>query len=213
MPTPTLPEIAALLLAMLLLGQRRVSAPAPAVGRPDRRVEDWLARRRGSAFGTGVHQHLLRTDGHPRDRPSADLSRVCRTRTSYDKPVLTLPTLSGCRRFSLGPDQCLGRGRRCVTRVFLKPSVLVDLHVAVQAVLMAGPVRCALRRMSVSRHTSPLEPASGHDVSACHRRAAGASAARRPRTDRPRAGSDLDAHVSTVMASPGHHRRRRGQSP
>ena len=39
------------------------------------RVEDWLARRRSSAFGTGVHQHLLRTDGHHRDRPSADLFR------------------------------------------------------------------------------------------------------------------------------------------
>ena len=73
------------------------------------------------------------------------------------------------------PDQWLGRGRWYVTRVFLKPSVLVDLHVAVQAVLMAGPVRCASRRMSVSRHTSPLEPASAHDASACHRRAAGES--------------------------------------
>ena len=77
------------------------------------------------------------------------------------------------------PDQWLGRGRRCVTRVFLKPSVLVDLHVAVQAVLMAGPVRCASRRMSVSRHTSPLEPAS-----------------------------DLNALACAVMASPGHHHRR-----
>ena len=39
-------------------------------------------------------------------------------------------------------------------------------------------------------------------------RAAGESAARRQRTDhRPRATSDLDAHVGTVMASPGHHRR------
>ncbi len=32
------------------------------------------------------------------------------------------------------------------------------------------------------------------------------SAARRQRTDRPRAASDLDAQVGTVMASPGHHR-------
>ena len=60
-----------------------------------------------------------------------------------------------------------GRGRRCVTRVFLKPSVLVDLHVKGPAVLMAGPVRCASRRMSVSKHTSPLEPASGLDAPAC----------------------------------------------
>ena len=66
----------------------------------------------------------------------------------------------------------------------LKPSVLVDLHVAVQAVLMAGPVRCASRRMSVSRHTSPLEPASGLDAPAC-----------------------------AVMASPGHPRRGRGRLP
>ena len=47
----------------------------------------------------------------------------------YDKPVLTLPTPSECRRVSARPNQWLGRGRRCVTRVFLKPSVLVDLHV------------------------------------------------------------------------------------
>ena len=80
------------------------------------------------------------------------------------------------------PDQWLGRGRWYVTRVFLKPSVLVDLNVAVQAVLMAGPVCCALRRMSVSKHTSPLEPASGLDAPAC-----------------------------AVMARPGHHRRGRGR--
>ena len=102
----------------------------------------------------------------------------------YDKPVLTLPTPSECCRFSLGLISWLGRGRRCVTRVFLKPSVLVDLHVAAQAVLMAGPVRCASKRMSISRHTSPLEPASGLDAPAC-----------------------------AVMASPGHPRRGRGRLP
>ena len=64
----------------------------------------------------------------------------------------------------------------CVTRGFLKPSVLVDLHVKGPAVLMAGPVRCASRRMSVSRHTSPLEPRQ----------------------------SGLDAPACAVMASPGH---------
>ena len=102
----------------------------------------------------------------------------------YDKPVLTLPTPSECMPSILArPDQWLGRGRRCVTRV-LKPSVLVDLHVKGPAVLMAGPVRCASKRMSVSRHTSPLEPASGLDAPAC-----------------------------AVMASPGHPRRGRGRLP
>ena len=95
----------------------------------------------------------------------------------YDKPRRMLSLLSR-------PDRWLGRGRRCVTRVFLKPSVLVDLHVAAQAVLMAGPVRCASKRMSISRHTSPLEPASG-----------------------------LDAPAGAVMASPGHPRRGRGRLP
>ena len=47
------------------------------------------------------------------------------------------------------PDQWLCRERRCVTRVFLKPSVLVYLHVAVQTVLMAGPVRCASTQVSI----------------------------------------------------------------
>ena len=70
------------------------------------------------------------------------------------------------------PDQWLGRGRWYVTRVFLKPSVLVDLHVAVQAVLMAGPVRCASKRMSISRHTSPhtQRPRWNPPVASTHQR-------------------------------------------
>lgn len=102
----------------------------------------------------------------------------------YDKPVLALPTPGECCRFSLG--LIVGWvGGVGVSRAFsCKPSVLVDLHVAAQAVLMAGPVRCASKRMSISRHTSPLEPASGLDAPAC-----------------------------AVMASPGHPRRGRGRLP
>ena len=77
------------------------------------------------------------------------------------------------------PDQWLGRGRRCVTRVFLKPSVLVDLHVAVQAVLMAGPVRCASRRMSVSSTPPRWNP----PVATTCRRVIGARLANPPRAD------------------------------
>ena len=71
MPTPTLPEIAALFLAMLLLGSGAYLLRRRQSGGLTARVEDWLARRRSSAFGTGVHQHLLRTDGHDGDRPAA----------------------------------------------------------------------------------------------------------------------------------------------
>ena len=73
MPTPTLPEIAALFLAMLLLGSGAYLLR--------RRQSGGLTPRRGLAGETpwcGVwhgcsYQHLLRPDGHHRDRPAADL--------------------------------------------------------------------------------------------------------------------------------------------
>ena len=52
-----------------------------------------------------------------------------------------------------------------------------------------------------------------HDVSACHRRTAGESAASRRRTDRSRVAADIDAPACAVMASPGHPRRGRGRLP